>query len=245
MVRPRPTHTQGGLPTAWCNRGGRTSGTRTCLAGVLTVTLTAPRGCVMSVLCRCDPELGQCTSSLSAESLSRRSCCVWIHPVVSTAADTHCVKPSSSYSPPCPLHPPLSRSPALPLLALSHLPPCRVCTHGTFSRPLAQADSPRTGMPSTACASLAAAQRGASANGSRTDDHSPGGALCPATVRLITLGTLAALPRRGTHIHRPGVTQPEEGQPLLSSRPGSLLQRTAPRSALCRPCPLFNPAWWF
>ena len=52
------------------------------------------------------PELGQCTSSLSAESLSRRPCCVWIHPVVSTAADTHCVKPSSSYSPPpCPSPP--------------------------------------------------------------------------------------------------------------------------------------------
>ena len=37
---------------------------------------------VMSVLRRCDPELGQHTSSLSAESLSRRPCCVWIHPVV-------------------------------------------------------------------------------------------------------------------------------------------------------------------
>ena len=43
--------------------------------------------------------------------------------MVSTAADTHCVKPSSSYSPPpCPSTPPalpLSRSPPL---ALSHLP---------------------------------------------------------------------------------------------------------------------------
>ena len=55
--------------------------------------------------------------------------------------------------------------------------------------------------------------------------------------------------RSGTHSRRPGVAQREEGPPLHPSRPGSLLQRTALRSALCRPparpCPLFNPAWWF
>ena len=53
--------------------------------------------------------------------------------------------------------------------------------------------------------------------------------------------------RSGTHSRRPGAWNRRRDSPLL--RPGSLLQRAAPRSALCRPparpCPLFNPAWWF
>ena len=52
------------------------------------------------------------SNSPSAYSPLRRTCCAWIHPVVSTAADTHSVKPPSSNSPL-----PLTHSPPLPPVA--------------------------------------------------------------------------------------------------------------------------------
>ena len=79
--------------------------------------------------------------------------------------------------------------------------------------------------------------------------HSSEFALCSRGCTYAGAVPMRKPSRSSTHSRRPGVAQREEGQPLLPSRPGSLLQRTALRSALCRPparpCPLFNPAWWF
>ena len=97
-----------------------------------------------------------------------------------------------------------------------------------------QAPRSRIGISSTACASLPGSTQLSSGSAYVRGGLFSSGALCPVTVRFPILCTLAAFPRRGTH-SRPGVAQPEEGQPLLASSPGSLLQRAAPRSALCRP----------
>ena len=51
--------------------------------------------------CACAaPSLAEYSSCRSTNSPRRRRCCAWCHPVVSTAADTHSVKPSSG--PPLP-----------------------------------------------------------------------------------------------------------------------------------------------
>ena len=84
-------------------------------------------------------ELANISDSLSAYSPLRRTCCAWIHPGVSTAADTHSVKPPSSNSghspfPPAPPHR-LSPSPPLPApRALCFLPRLSHAHHGECAR---------------------------------------------------------------------------------------------------------------
>ena len=68
------------------------------------------------------PSLAECSSCLSTISPRRLCCCAGCHPVVSTAVDTHRVKPSSGLS----LRPPLLPALSLSLLLTIPTPPARV-----------------------------------------------------------------------------------------------------------------------